>query len=67
MTNKEKTILNNSISSIEDKLIRLYRHYRLNDALLYGEKLTELDLLNMTAEMLLDIDRLKHLVNNNDL
>ena len=67
MINKEKTILNNSISSIEDKLIRLYRHYRLNDELLYGEKLTELDLLSMTAEMLLDIDRLKHSVNNDDL
>ena len=67
MTNIEKRILSDYLSSIENKIIRLYRHYRLDDELLYGETLTESDLLSMTAETLLDIQRLKNTINNNVL
>lgn len=64
MTDTEKRILSDYLSSIENKITRLYRHYRLDDELLYGETLTESDLLSMTAETLLDIQRLKNTINN---
>ena len=62
MTYEEKETINKLISTIEAHLARLYRHYRLNDELLYGEKMTELDEQNMLAETLLDIGHLKELL-----
>ena len=64
MTNNEKQILNNLLSSIETRLVRLYRHYRLNEELVYGDKLTDLDLQNLLVEILLDVGQMKKEVNN---